>query len=99
MASTGAVKHRSPQQWQALLVRFAGCGMNVTDFCRAEGISKSNFYHWRRVLGDTTPPSLVPTEDTEPGFIDLGCLAPSSSGRLDIRLDLGGGMVLTVVRR
>ena len=34
--------------WRERFLRFDDGGMKVEDFCLAEGISQSSFYHWRR---------------------------------------------------
>ena len=47
-------------------------------------------------------PDSQSASECEPGFIDLGALGsalpPSEDGRLSIRLDLGGGLVLHLAR-
>ena len=100
MASRRRQKHRSTSEWQALLDKFAGCGMSVADFCQTEAIGLSSFYRWRGLLGDSQHTLPVPgkTCDAESRFIDLGDLAQTSSGQLNVRLDLGCGVVLHLVR-
>ena len=95
---------RDAEQWQALIGRQAGSGLSVADFCRRESISTASFYRWRRLLGggleQATP--CEPTSD----FVDLGLLnrgseedeASAPAGRLELTLDLGGGVVLHLVR-
>ncbi|MBP7790472.1 MAG: transposase, partial [Zoogloea sp.] len=34
-----------------MIVRQAGSGLSVADFCRRESISTASFYRWRRLLG------------------------------------------------
>ena len=36
--------------WRAVLQRQLESGLSITDFCRAESISVSSFYQWRRVI-------------------------------------------------
>jgi hypothetical protein len=36
--------------WRERFLRFDGGTVKVEDFCLAEGVSKSSFYHWRRKL-------------------------------------------------
>ena len=43
--------------WRERLGRFDDGGMKVEDFCLAEGISQSSFYHWRRKLPQRKRPS------------------------------------------
>jgi putative transposase len=92
---------RDRGQWQALIGRQAGSGLSVADFCRRESISTASFYRWRRLL-DGGLEQQVPRAPT-PGFVELGLLRPVSdvaepAGRLELTLDLGGGLVLHLVR-
>jgi hypothetical protein len=70
-------------------------------FCRREGISPWSLYGWRSRLGVTAETESAEgqsIENTPPeGFIELGALR-SSQSRCEIRLDLGGGVVLHLVR-
>ena len=50
-AGTERWHQRDAGQWQALIVRQAGSGLSVADFCRRESISTASFYRWRRLLG------------------------------------------------
>ena len=40
----------------------------------------------------------VPEKPSAGGFIDLGALADSGGSRFEVRLDLGAGVLLTLVR-
>jgi transposase-like protein len=82
-----------------VLSRFAASGVSVTTFCNQEGISRASLYRWRAWLGDGRSDqgeAKVPA----PTFVDLGTLGSPlpAGGRLEIRLDLGGGLVLSLVR-
>jgi transposase-like protein len=90
-------QHRSPAEWQTLLAQFQSSGLNTVAFCRRHAISESSFHHWRTKLAGSNSSS--PTAPLPP-FVDLGPLvtAPASEGRLELRLDLGAGIVLTLVR-
>jgi len=83
--------------------------MSIHAFCEREGVSASSFHRWRLRLA--TPPALPTAPEDEPvpapaptpsttGFIDLGSLAGEGAptGRLDLKLDLGGGLTLHLVR-
>jgi hypothetical protein len=98
MASTRGRKHRSATQWQKLLDRFAASGLKVADFCQSEGICEASFYRWRSLLGNTHQTPSPAARHDAPEFVDLGTLSPPSASRLDIRLELGGGIVLHLVR-
>lgn len=90
---------RSAVEWRALLSKFAGSGLDVKAFCRREGISAARFYRWRGALSATKDrggdgPRLAPR------FVDLGALNSTASprSRLDLKLDLGDGLILHLVK-
>jgi transposase-like protein len=96
-------RRRSEQAWRELVARQAQSGLSVAAFCQREGISAWSLYDWRKRLGSgaDTKKALViaPTEqEPETGFIDLGALGRTGGARCEIRLDLGGGVVLHLVR-
>jgi putative transposase len=76
-------------------------GLTAIAFCEREGISSKSFYRWRVRLGRVTDQPLVAkaaqVTNAAAGFIDLGALGPANS-RMELRLDLGGGMQLHLVR-
>ena len=37
--------------WRERLLRFDDSGMTISEFCSAEGVSKSSFYAWRQKMG------------------------------------------------
>jgi hypothetical protein len=94
------------------MLRFGEAGSTVSAFCAREGLSTSSFYRWRERLdsvgdaGGAAPRSggrsELAVQPTAAGFIDLGHLGgpPRDVGAgLELRLDLGGGVVLQIVRR
>jgi hypothetical protein len=98
-------KSRKEMEWQQRLARFAASGQPVKAFCEAEWVSEATFYRWRQRLGETGD-AVAPATS----FIDVGVLplaaqsAPATHGEpadtaLEIRLDLGHGLVLHIVRR
>lgn len=91
---------RSEGEWGALLSRFARSGLSVEAFCQREAISPSSFYRWRGLLGDGCLGGDVVQRKPTPAFVDLGALNCTSlpRPRLDLRLELGEGLVLHVVR-
>ena len=101
-SSTPTAAHRE-QQWRERIARHAVGGMSVAAFCKQEGVSAATFYEWRRRLrqpdGRATAERAAP-----PVFVDLGAmpLAEASdatpAGTLSIRLELPGGVVLTIAR-
>ena len=86
---------RSAESWQALLDKQAESGLSVSAFCARERLSVASFYQWRSRLNRraSSAPSAV---EREGAFVDLGAL--SGGGRLELRIDLGGGMVLHLAR-
>ena len=57
------------------------------------------FYRWRRLLGEADiGDRLIRPADHSPGFVDLGALSSTGADRLELTLDLGGGLVLHLVR-
>jgi putative transposase len=91
-------KRRSQGEWRSLLARFAESGMSVEAFCRSESVSEASFYRWRTRLGEALPVA-KPADARRSGFVDLGVLGalPSSLRRVEVKLDLGGGVILHLV--
>ncbi len=100
---TGRVTKQSSKEveWKRRLVRFAASGQPVRQFCQAEGVSAASFYRWQGLLSKAVvaPPA---------AFIDVGAMpAPprsttkveSTGAALEVRLELGHGLVLHIVRR
>ena len=89
-------QRRSREQWQALLTRFGSAGLSVVAFCAGESISEASFYRWRDRLASSGAGHEVAQEA---GFVDLGAMASGvREARLELRLELGGGVVLHLVR-
>lgn len=113
MMSSGRKRRRLDEaSWCAVMQRFAASGSTVGEFCVREGLSDSAFYRWRSRLAAEQTPSVVARSTarsrvtlatpSSSGFIDLGRLAESpceAGASLELRLDLGGGVVLQIVRR
>jgi putative transposase len=102
MAGRGKVKwiQRNETQWRTLLSRFSDSGLSVSVFCRREAVSTASFYRWRSLLEQHDGGGGLPIE-SQPAFVDLGALrGESARGALvELRLDLGGGLTLHLVRR
>ena len=95
-------RRRGEKDWRELMERQGQSGLSVQAFCRQEGLNAWTFYGWRsRMRAGASDKELVVSGSaaTAPaaGFIDLGALG-SGSSRCEIRLDLGGGVVLQLVR-
>lgn len=99
--SRGKRMRRSVGERRALLGRFAGSGLGVATFCRREGISAGSLYRWRARHGTpTVERSEVTPPERAPAFVDVGALGTVSptGQRLEVRLDLGEGVVVHLVR-
>jgi hypothetical protein len=99
------VKQRRPRlgarAWHVLLERFSGSGLTAGAFCEQEGLSAKTFYRWRRLLQEGAPTrSMTKQAPPSTSFVDLGALVQGGapSPRLDLKLDLGGGLTLHLVR-
>ncbi len=93
----GKGSRRGRHEWRSLLAKFDGSGLGVEGFCRREAISAASFYRWRSLLGnggDGGGAGLA--SDAAPAFVDLGTLNSASltHPRIDLKLDLGDGLVL-----
>lgn len=90
--------------WRHHLARHAASGKSISIFCRDEAISESNFYAWRNRLrlASVKPAPRSPKLPT--AFIDLGTVkasttnTPPAQASIEVSIDLGGGMLLTITR-
>ena len=91
---------RSQNEWQSLLAKFGGSGMGVEAFCQREAISAASFYRWRSRFSSGGDGDEVEGGDTASTFVDLGTMngALSRRPRIDLKLDLGEGLILHLVR-
>jgi putative transposase len=92
---------RSEATWREIFARHVSSGMSLLEFCRAEGINPGVFRRWRSMLnGDDLKgkkiQARIVAKPVTP-FIDIGAVAADRS-RMEVRLELGGGVVLTVAR-
>jgi transposase-like protein len=102
MDQTGR-QRRSESAWREIVTRQAQSGLTVQDFCEREGLKAASLYGWRVRLRKE-PAGASPrisrrarAEKTSKEFIDLGAI-DSSRGRFEVRLDLGSGVLLHLVR-
>ena len=96
-------QRRGAEGWRALVTQFASSGQTVRAFCQHASVSPASFYRWRSLLGPAADAGEVPVATAllraPAGFVDLGpLLAPSSSPSFELHLDLGGGLMLHLVR-
>ena len=88
-------KHRTPEQWQALVDQHRDSGLSASQFCKQENIGYSSFCNWRKRLSDQ--PTDNSTDSGEASFLDLSSLmgtSPSSGLGWNIVLSLGNGVEL-----
>jgi putative transposase len=98
-------ERRSESAWREIVSRQAESGLSVQAFCKREGIKAASLYGWRSRLqqeaqgrNSTESAPRKPRQEKVAGeFIDLGALS-SASSRFEVRLDLGGGVLLHLVR-
>jgi len=91
---------RSESTWREIFSRHVSSGLSVLEFCRAEGLNPGVFRRWRSMLTDgiQVERSKVRTKAKAVApFIDIGAVDAGRS-RMEARLELGGGVVLTVAR-
>lgn len=100
-------RHLGAQAWREVFRRFEGSGDSVVGFCKREGLNTSSFHRWRQRLATTKAEESTAQElcgatrqSAQASFIEMGSVAAASaaSGRLEVRLELGGGLVLQLVR-
>jgi hypothetical protein len=98
-------QRRSESVWREIVARQEQSGLTVTAFCEREGLKPASLYGWRVRLRQSatskktsqTTSDRVRVESTSEQFIDLGAIG-ASRGRFEVRLDLGGGVLLQLIR-
>jgi transposase-like protein len=98
-------QRRSESAWREIVARQEQSGLTVTEYCEREGLKAASLYGWRVRLRQTasskkTSPTISDRTGVErrpAEFIDLGAIG-ASRGRFEVRLDLGGGVLLQLVR-
>lgn len=96
--------------WRGILERFSRSELTVQVFCQQEAVSVASFYQWRSKLAGTqrSRPRRAVARPPKADFLDLGTLetrthearppAETASRSFELRLDLGGGLQLHLVR-
>ncbi|WP_409522936.1 IS66 family insertion sequence element accessory protein TnpA [Nitrincola sp. MINF-07-Sa-05] len=88
-------KHRTPEQWQALIDQQRDSGLSATQFCKQQNIGYASFCNWRKRLSESPVDDAINSDET--GFLDLSSLmskSPSSGSDWNIVLSLGNGVEL-----
>jgi hypothetical protein len=74
--------------WRGVLIRQAASGQSVREFCQQERLTESQFYAWRRTIGQRDAPG-------KPGPAFVSALVVDASPReSSIAIELAGGCVL-----
>jgi putative transposase len=96
----GKGSRRSRHEWRTLLAKLDDSGLGVDAFCRREAISAASLYRWRTLLSDGRDGGEAVVSKQTPAFVDLGTLnsASPSRPRIELKLDLGDGLTLHLVR-
>ena len=96
----GKGSRRSRHEWRTLLAKLDDSGLGIDAFCRREAISAASLYRWRSLLGTAGDNGERAVANRRPGFVDLGTLnsATPAAPRIDLKLDLGDGLILRLVR-
>src|SRR5258706_914580 len=110
-AATGQREHEI--EWRDRLTRYSASGQTVRAFCQSESVSMGTFYAWQARLRKRGFVALKPRVGRQmpTAFIDAGAMRKVINvdhqageanvdpvGRFDIRLELGGGVGLHLVR-
>lgn len=98
-------RRRGESAWREIVARQEESGLTVQEFCDGEGLKAASLYGWRVRLrrepaGKGASARVVrksPAQKASQEFIDLGAI-DSSRGRFEVRLDLGSGVLLHLVR-
>lgn len=95
-STTGTLR---TEQWRERIAQQAASGKSVMTFCQEQGIATQTFYWWRNRLARRQAEAVTSMAGTPP-FLDLGSMpaATQGDGSLSIRLDLPGGITLTIAR-
>lgn len=97
--TTSITRTLRTEQWRERIAQQAGSGKSVTTFCQEQGIATQTFYWWRNRLARQES-GAAPRQAAATPFLDLGAMpaATQGDGSLSIRLDLPGGITLTIAR-
>jgi hypothetical protein len=94
------MKRRTKAAWEGLVAGQARSGLTIAAYCRRERICTASFYRWRGILGAAPHADVGPAAEpatTRPAFVDLGPLMRSGQ-RVELRVELGAGVVLQLSR-
>ena len=98
------------QSWRVVLEHFDIAATTVQEFCLREALTRSVFMRWRARLRPSSSRLPAPAVDgaralaPKPSIVDLGVLGASTAAAakhagLELRIELGGGLSVHLVRR
>ncbi|MBX3435738.1 MAG: transposase [Pirellulales bacterium] len=74
--------------WRKVLKRFAASGLSVREFCKREQLTESQFYAWRRTIGERDG-----ADNARPAFVPAAVTKEAAYGS-SIAIELATGCVL-----
>jgi hypothetical protein len=98
-------RHLDEACWRDVIERFPASGLTLKSFCRQERVCVSSYRRWRERLSGKVKAAPVTAktgrmEQRAAGYIELGEVGTGGMhAPMELRLDLGGGMSLHLVRR
>ena len=114
MSASAVRTVRNESIWRKCVARQAASGKTIAVFCREENIGKSTLSYWRKRLGVVDAAVGQKRAAAAAPFLDLGLVKAVKPQRhaasladhppglppagLELRLELGGGVVLHIAR-
>ena len=114
MSASAVRTARNEFIWRKCVARQAASGKTIAVFCREERIGKSTLSYWRKRLGVVGAASMPKLAAVATPFLDVGRVKAArwhqhsaspvdnasklSSASIELRLELGGGVVLRIAR-
>lgn len=74
--------------WREVLGRHASTGLSVREFCKRERLTESQFYAWRRTIGQRSEPEIA-----SPAFVPV-VVTKDAGQEPSVTLELPSGCVL-----
>jgi hypothetical protein len=111
--ASAVVNARRESRWRDRIARCSASKQSIEAFCRSEAVSTAAFYGWRARLRSLDVDAALSQRAAPSPFIDLGSVnvlaastavpgsdvAPNHTRTgIEVRIDLGYGVVLTIVR-
>lgn len=100
MQRAKAKRRLSVEAWPAMVSQFTDSGMTAEAFSQQQRVSLARLKHWQEKLQQASPSRttvVTPRQPQPAGFVDLGALGVNGT-RIELRLDLGDGVLLTLSR-